>query len=117
MTDQQKTTKKQSGTTALIMAEVADFHKAGFGPAVWFPMSVFKSINSMGAEVVQFMADRFEEDIKLQNEIFKCKDLAQLSEIQVKFFETAVDQYTAKTEKLAQISNEILEMTRYQEPG
>ena len=117
MTDQRRTTLTQKTPAPSIMTEVADFHKAGFGPGVWFPMSVFKNVNDMGAEVVQFVADRFEEDIRLQNEIFKCKDLAQLFEIQVRFFETAVDQYTKKTEELAQMGSEILDVARYQEPG
>ena len=54
------------------------------------------------------MAERIREDVKTQHEILHCKSPAELQAIQARFVARAVEQYSAETGKLVEMSQEML---------
>jgi hypothetical protein len=60
-----------------------------------------------GIRVVQ--VERIKEDVKTQHEILNCKDAADLNKIQMRFVQTAIDDYTAESGKLIEMYQEILQ--------
>ncbi|MEM1430990.1 MAG: phasin family protein [Pseudomonadota bacterium] len=64
-------------------------------------------LGKMGNEVLSFVADRIKEDVKTQHAMMHCRDAAEMQRIQADFVRTAIDQYTAETGKLVQMSQEL----------
>lgn len=79
---------------------IAQLQEAGFGNMVGLSAAWLEALRDMGTEVVSFVADRIKEDVKVQHEIMRCKDVTEIQQIQSKFLQKAMDQYQAETGKL-----------------
>lgn len=66
-----------------------------------------EGMSDLGSEVLSFVADRIKEDVKTQHKMLHCKDVSELQKIQAEFMQTAIDQYTAETGKLVQMSQDL----------
>lgn len=93
------------GTEA--MSDLAALQKFGFNNMTSFGTAWVEALSDMGSEVLSFVADRIKEDVKTQHEILHCDDMAELQQIQARFVQKAVDQYTAETGKLFELSNQL----------
>ncbi len=67
-----------------------------------------EALGDLGSEVLSFVADRIKEDAKTQQRMLHCKDMGELHEIQSEFLQTAINQYTADTGKLVEMSLDML---------
>lgn len=83
---------------------MAELQKAGFGNMMGMGTAWMEAVSDMGAEVVSFVANRIQEDVKTQHKILHCKDFTELQQIQAEFFQKALDQYQAETGKLVEMS-------------
>ena len=93
-------TTKEADTLTTAMARL---EQAGFGDMMGMSKAWMEAVSDMGAEVVSFVADRIQEDVKAQRKMLQCKNMADLQHIQSEFFQKAVDQYQAETGKLVKM--------------
>lgn len=90
------------------LATLAALQAAGPGALGKVYVAMLEGAGDLGSEVIQFVADRIAEDVKIQHEIMECKTPADLVQIQQRFLQKAFDQYALETGKLVKISNEML---------
>ncbi|MBE0413997.1 phasin family protein [Yoonia sp.] len=81
--------------------------ESGLGSLTWMGTAWTEAMAQMGSEMISFMADRIQEDVKAQHEILQCKTLAELQAAQAAFLERAYVQYTVETGKLIKMGTEI----------
>ena len=94
-----KTSKETDPATNAL----SELQKAGFGNMMGMSTAWMEAVSDMGAEVVSFVADRIQEDVKAQHKMLHCKDISELQHIQAEFFQKAVEQYQAETGKLVEM--------------
>ena len=90
------------------LRDLAALQALGFGNMTSLGVAWIEALGEMGSEVVSFVADRIKEEVKTQHEILHCKDPKELQEIQARFVQKAVDQYSAETGKLVEMSQDLL---------
>ena len=90
------------------LSDLAALQAFGFNNMTSFGTAWIEALSDMGSEVLSFVADRIQEDVKTQHEILHCEDIAELQEIQMRFMKKAIDQYTAETGKLVEMSQHLL---------
>ncbi|MCT8328863.1 phasin family protein [Albidovulum sediminis] len=80
---------------------------AGFTalPAGWFSTEAIEKLGDMGAEYMDFLAERIREDVRTQHAILHCKDPADLRKVQEDFLKTAADQYAAQAGRMTELTN------------
>jgi hypothetical protein len=66
-----------------------------------------EALGEMGTEVMTFLADRIQEDVRTQHMLLQCRDAGELQRIQAEFIRTAIEHYTAETGKLVEIGQKI----------
>ena len=64
-------------------------------------------------EDAEFVAERIRQDIDTQVELMRCRTLDEVLEVQSRFVNTAMDQYSAEATKLAQIGAEMIGAPRH----
>ena len=89
--------------SAMHNMQTAGMQTLSFLGAAWM-----RQVQGFGSEVAQFVAERLQEDLKLQHQLMHSKDPRAWQEAQAEFLRTALEQYTAETGKLASISGEII---------
>ncbi len=99
----------KSDPASAMMATFVEFQKAGLGPLQWLGTAWLENMGDLGGELSQFMAERIREDVKTQHEILHCRDAAKLQEIQSRFIQKAIEQYTAETGKLVELSHTFMD--------
>ena len=82
---------------------------AGLGPLNWLAPTVIERMSDMGAEWFTFVAGRVREDVALQHALLHAKSASDAQEIQLKFLQRALDQYTAETGKLVEQGSKLFE--------
>jgi len=105
MSETEKTTATDSGRSAGFQTAGADGAQAmnAFGTVM------LETATKFGTEFTEFLSLRMKEDVKARQEMLECRDLQKLAEIQARFFQTAVEQYSAETGKVLQMSSEMLD--------
>lgn len=81
---------------------LADLGAARSGSLPWLHGAAADVLADMGAQWVQFVADRVREDVKTRQAILQCRNAAELAHIQEAFLQKAVDDYTAQTGRMVQ---------------
>ena len=92
---------------AEMTSDLATLQSLGFNQMSVFGTAWIEALSDMGSEVVSFVADRIREDVKTQHEILHCEDIAELQHIHAQFVQKAIDQYTAETGKLVEMSQSL----------
>lgn len=101
--------KAESDTSdPALAATLANLQKLGFGNMTGFGTAWIEGMSDLGAEVLGFVANRIKEDVKAQHEMLHCKDLGELQKMQNDFVQKAIEQYTAETGKLVEMSNSMI---------
>ena len=88
------------------MSDLTALQTFGFNNMTSFGTAWVEALGEMGSEVVSFVADRIKEDVRTQHEILHCDDMAELQRIQARFMKKAIEQYTAETGKLLEMSHQ-----------
>jgi hypothetical protein len=57
----------------------------------------------MGGEVVRFVWDRLQQDIKTQQAMLACTSLEEIQVVQAEFFKAAQKQYIAETQRMLEM--------------
>ncbi|MEX0310718.1 MAG: phasin family protein [Tateyamaria sp.] len=99
-------TSEDTATTKMA-AEVAALQDQGLRAMSQFGLAWAEGMSDMGSEVLSFIADRIKEDVATQHKLLHCKNVADFQHIQAEFVQKAIDQYTAETGKLVQMSQDL----------
>lgn len=106
--DAPEATASAEDTAASKMAsEVAALQDQGLRAMSQFGMAWAEGMSDMGSEVLSFVADRIKEDVATQHKLLHCKNVADFQKVQAEFMQKAIDQYTAETGKLVQMSQDL----------
>lgn len=98
-----KSTAAKTGKTEIPFSRLGELQEAGLGNMMGLSTAWMEMLGDMGAEVMNFVADRIREDVKTQHEILHCKNVGELQHIQAQFLQKAIDQYRAETGKLVEM--------------
>ncbi|WP_208347964.1 phasin family protein [Pseudaestuariivita rosea] len=115
-----KTSKDQNDaapSAASMMDAMADLQKVGFGSLTWMGTAWLENLGDVGSELLSFVAERVQEDVKTQHALLHCKNVEEMRHIQAQFIQKAIDQYTAETGKLVEMGNEMLADARKKASG
>lgn len=102
--------KSEDNTTsdANVFGVMRDLQTAGFGSATMMGTAWVEAMSDLGSEFLSFIADRVKEDVQTQHQILHAKDVTEVQNIQAKFIQKAVDQYSAETGKMVELSKSAL---------
>ena len=75
----------------------------GLSSMPWMGSEWIEQMSDMGNEVLQFVAQRVEEDVALQHKLLSCKDIQELQKVQAEFIQTAINRYSEETGKLVEM--------------
>lgn len=89
--------------------EMVAFQTQGLKALTGMNTAWFEAVSDMGSEVMSFLAERIQEDVKTQHQMLHCKDAGELQKIQAEFIQKAIDQYTLETGKLVEMSQKVFE--------
>lgn len=78
----------------------SDVQKSGLGSLSWLGTRWVETMSDIGAEWMNFVADRVREDVKTQHELLHAKDLNEIQRIQADFLQKAMDDYSNETGKM-----------------
>ncbi len=98
-----KSSEKKSASSGP-MAALIDMQRAGLGSLKWMEPTWVEALGEMSTEISQFVADRIKTDVKTQHAILHCKDPGELQSIQADFIKKAIEDYSAETGKLMEMS-------------
>lgn len=65
--------------------------------------------SALGSEILSFLAERIREDFETQQQMLHCRTLPELAQVRAKFFQRAIDQYTAETGRIVDIGARALD--------
>lgn len=97
----------QTGDDDPIHKALESLQESGFGSLAWMGTAWTEAMSSLGSEVISFVAERIQEDVKAQHEILHCTTLTELQQAQAAFLERAYVQYTVETGKLIKMGTEL----------
>lgn len=92
------------GTGDEAQSDLAALQAFGFNNVTSFGTAWVEALGDVGSEVLSFVAARIKEDVKTQHELMHCDDIEKMQEIQARFVQKAIDQYTAETGRLIEMS-------------
>lgn len=95
---------KPTGAHAQMNPLLASWQAAGLGPLNWLAPSMVERMSDMGSEWLSFVAARVQEDVALQHALLHAKTPADAQAVQMRFLQRAVDQYSAETGKMMEMS-------------
>mgnify|MGYP001827623066 CR=1 FL=1 len=107
MTDQKSPARKSAERNPM-SGTIPGIQSAALDPTRWLGTAWLEGMGQIGAELADFLAARIGEDVKTQHEILHCKDPAELQTIQARFMARAVEQYSAETGKLVEMSQDMI---------
>ena len=99
---------KPDPTGAEPLETLVGMQTASLNSMAWLGTAWMSNAGDVGTELMQFLAKRIKEDVRTQHEMLHCKDLTKLQDIQMRFVQTAMEQYAAETEKLLQMGSDMM---------
>lgn len=98
-----KPSKTTDDAAQAMQDAMAQMQKMSMGSMSWAGTDWMTRMNSLGSEVMQFMAERVQQDVDLQQRMLACKDVTELQKIQAEFLQTAINRYTEESGKLLEM--------------
>lgn len=90
------------------ISDLAALQASGFGAMAGYGVTWAEALGELGSEVLSFVADRVRQDVEAQRRILGCKDVQELQEVQAEFIHDAIEQYTAETGKIVELSRKLV---------
>jgi hypothetical protein len=95
MTTSKPDTESQTGTDAPPTSKpVSPMAVGGVAMQAWMDMS---------SEMVRFVWDRLQQDIKTQQAMLACTSLEQIQKVQAEFFRSAQEEYAAEARRMLEM--------------
>ncbi|WP_299614294.1 phasin family protein [uncultured Tateyamaria sp.] len=102
-------TKRPPDATGTMIDAMANWQAASLGALNWFGAPTIERMSDMGAEWMTFVAERVREDVALQHSLLHAKTPADVQHVQMTFLQNALDQYSAETGKMIELSSRLFE--------
>ena len=102
-------TSKQADSPKTADDIIAKMQKEGLGNLAELNTAVLESFGDMSTEMAKFIAQRIEEDVRVQHELLHCKSLNEAQQIQMNFLEQAFRQYQEGAARMLDIGTHALE--------
>jgi hypothetical protein len=71
--------------------------------------AMVEGVTRIQREIVEFVSERIRHDMATQQELMRCRSLDEIRAVQTRFFQTAMDQYSAEATKLMRMGQEMLQ--------
>jgi len=86
------------------LSQLRKMQQDSLDPLRWFGVAWFEGVTAINRELAEFVSRRISEDLRTQHEILNCGDPEKLQHIQARFIQRAIDDYTAETGTLVELS-------------
>ena len=106
-TDQPETGTSTDNAAARMANDAAAMQDQGMKAMSRMGLAWAESLSDLSSEVLSFVADRIQEDVKTQHKMLHCKNVAELQHIQAEFVQKAIDQYTAESGRLVKMGHDL----------
>lgn len=83
--------------------------QSGLDPLRWFGTAWLQGVTEMNRELADFLARRIQQDVRTQHEILNCNDPSKLQDIQLRFVQQAIEDYSAETGTLTELGKAFIE--------
>jgi hypothetical protein len=80
---------------------------AAFGPWSQIGAAWAEAMAGLGGEAVRFLSERMQEDVALQQRLLHAGSVEEVRHVQAQFLQTAIDQYTAETGRMVELSEDL----------
>lgn len=87
-------------------------HKEGIANLADMNTNLFETFGDISAHMAKFIAQRIEEDVKVQHDLLHCKSLTDVQNVQLSFFEKALRQYQESAVRMFDIGSHAFEEKR-----
>ena len=101
--------KSQQTGMANPFAAFMEAQAQAMGRMTAFNTAMTEAMSRYGQEFMGFVQARLAEDAKTQQELMACRDIHELAEIQRRFLERTMQQYTDETGKLVDMGREVFD--------
>lgn len=71
--------------------------------------AMVEGVTRIQREIVEFVSERIRHDMATQQELMRCRSFDEVRAVQTRFFQTAMDQYSAEATKLMRMGQEMLQ--------
>lgn len=89
-------------------AAFADLQKVGMDGFAAFNAAMAENLSKLYSEWMQFVGHRLREDMNVQQALFVCRSIEDARAIQDAFFRRAMEEYSDETQKLMQMSQNMM---------
>jgi hypothetical protein len=93
-----------STTEAITSAQQETLHNVGAAGA-----AMLEGLTKAQTEISDFIVERIRQEVETQAEMFRCRTLDDVRDLQARFFRTAVDQYGAEVSRLMKIGTDTMQ--------
>ena len=87
-------------------------HKEGIANLTDMNTNLLETFGDISAHMAKFIAQRIEEDVKVQHELLHCKSLTDVQTVQLNFFEQALRQYQESAARMFDLGTHVFENRR-----
>lgn len=101
MTTKSKTTED---ATQAVHEAMSKMQKMGLNSMTWMGSDWAERMADLGSEMLNFMAERVQEDVDFQHRLLHCKDMTELHKLQAEFMQRMINRYTEETGKIMELS-------------
>jgi hypothetical protein len=71
--------------------------------------AMMQGVTKMQKEIVDFVSERIRHDMETQQALLRCKTFDEVRDVQTRFFQTAMDQYSAEAGRMMRIAAEAMQ--------
>ena len=105
---QAKTEKNPKTDPTPAMTQVLDqWQQAGLSAMNWMGAGWLERMSDLGSEWMTFLSERVAEDVKFQHALLHASSPTELHQLQADFVQKAIDQYTAETGKMIELTGKL----------
>lgn len=99
------------------MGSMQQLRQSSLDPLRWFGTAWLESVTEMNRELADFLARRIQQDVRTQHEILNCGDPSKLQDIQLRFVQQAIEDYSAETGTLTELGKALMDRVAQRKEG
>ena len=108
MAKSQSTETKSTLEPHAVLKTFNDVQTAGLGSLAWMGTRWIETMGDLGAERLNFVAERIKEDVKTQHQMLHAKTVSDIQQIQATFLQRALDDYRDETGKIVKFCSDAM---------
>jgi len=70
--------------------------------------TLFAGLSQVQREMADFVATRIREDLEVQQDLLRCRNLDDVRAVQTRFFRNAMDQYSTEANRLMKLGSTLM---------